>query len=91
MSQHHESPIVTTQSTLAQPHSEDYSHIEPLPDPPREPDMVQRKSLSTIDGTLGSHLAAFSDVLLTREIYVRLDEEDARELGSRLHLRKAGQ
>ena len=71
---------MTTQSTLAQPHSEDYSHIQPLPDPPREPDMVQRKSLSTIDGTLGPHFAAFDDFLLTGEIYVRIDEEDAREL-----------
>jgi len=42
--------------------------------------MVQRKSLSTIDGTLGPHFAAFDDVLLTGEIYVRLDEDDAREL-----------
>ena len=58
---------MTIQSTLAQPHSEDYSHIEPLPDPPRKPDMAQRKSLSTIDGTLGPHFAAFSDVLLTGE------------------------
>ena len=41
--------------------------------------MVQRKSLSTIDRTLGPHFAAFDDVLLTREIYVRTDEEDARE------------
>ena len=71
---------MTTQSTLAQPHSEDYPRIEPLPDPPREPDMVQRKSLSTLDGTLGPHFAAFDDVLLTGEIYVRIDEEDAREL-----------
>ncbi len=71
---------MTTQSTLAQPHSEDYSHIEPLPDPPREPDMVQRKSLSTLDGTLGPHFAVLDDVLLTGEIYVRIDEEDAREL-----------
>ena len=71
---------MTTQATLAQPHSEDYSHIEPLPDPPRKPDMVQRKSLSTLDGTLGPHFAASDDVLLTGEIYVRTDEEDAREL-----------
>ena len=71
---------MTTQSTLAQPHSQDYSHIEPLPDPPREPDMVQRKSLSTLDGTLGPHFSAFHDVLLTGEIYVRIDEEDASEL-----------
>ena len=64
---------MTTQTTLAQPHSEDYSRIEPLPDPPREPDMVQRKSLSTLDGTLGPHFSAFNDVLLTGEIYVRID------------------
>ena len=71
---------MTTQSTLAQPQSGDYSHIQPLPDPPREPDMVQRKSLSTIDGTLGPHFAAFDDVLLTGEMYLRTDAEDAREL-----------
>ena len=71
---------MTTRTTLEQSHSEDYSHIEPLPDPPREPDMVQRKSLSTLDGTLGPHFAAFNDVLLTGEIYVRLDDKDAREL-----------
>ena len=71
---------MTTQTTLAQPHPEDYSHIEPLPDPPREPDMVQRKSLSTLDGTLGPHFVALDDVLLTGEIYVRIDEEDARGL-----------
>ena len=71
---------MTIQSTLAQSHSEDYPHIEPLPDPPREPDMVQRKSLSTIDGTLGPYFAAFNDVLLTGEIYVRFDDNDAREL-----------
>ena len=71
---------MTTQTTLAQPHSEDYSRIEPLPDPPREPDMVQRKSLSTLDGTLGPHFVALDDVLLTGEIYVRIDEEDARGL-----------
>ena len=71
---------MTTQTTLAQPHSEDYSRIQPLPDPPREPDMVQRKSLSTIDGTLGPHFVALDDVLLTGEMYVRIDEEDARAL-----------
>jgi len=71
---------MTTQTTLAQPHSRDYSRIKQLPDPPREPDMVQRKSLSTIDSTLGPHFAAFDDVLLTGEIYVRLDEDDARKL-----------
>jgi len=70
---------MTTQTTLAQPHSENYSHIQQLPDPPREPDMVQRKSLSTMDGTLGPHFAAFDDVLITGEIYLRTDEEDARE------------
>ena len=71
---------MTTQSTLSQPHSEDYSHIQPLPDPPREPDMVQRKSLSTMDGTLGPHFVAFDDVLITGEIYVLTDEEDKQEL-----------
>ncbi len=71
---------MTTQSAPAQPRLKDYLRIQPLPDPPREPDMVQRKSLSTTDGTLGPHFAAFDDVLITGEIYVRADEDDAREL-----------
>ena len=71
---------MTTQSTLAQPHLEDYSHIEQLPDPPREPDAVRRKSLSTLDNTLGPHFVEFSDVLITGQIYMLIDEDDAREL-----------
>ena len=54
--------------------------IEQLPDPPREPDAVRRKSLSTLDNTLGPHFVAFSDVLITGQIYVLIDEDDAREL-----------
>ena len=42
--------------------------------------MVQRESLSTLDGTLGPHFAVFDDVLLTGETYARADEEDASEL-----------
>ena len=71
---------MTTQSTLAQPHSEDYSRIEPLPDPPREPDAMRRKSLSTLGNILGPQFSAFDDVLLTGGIYVGINEEDAREL-----------
>lgn len=71
---------MTTQTTLAQPHSENYSRIKQLPDPPQERDATRRKSLSTLDGTLGHHFSAFDDILLTGEIYVRSDEDDAREL-----------
>ena len=34
---------MTTRSALTQPHSVDYSHLEPLPDPQRESDMQQHE------------------------------------------------
>ena len=66
---------MTTQTTL--PQTDDYSHLPPLPDPPREPDMVQRKTLTRTDGTLEPHFADRSDVLITGEIYVIQSEGDA--------------
>ncbi len=48
---------MTTRSSLKQPHTVGYSQIEPLPDPPREPDMNQRITNSAFDGTLVPHFA----------------------------------
>ena len=38
------------------------------------------RALSTLDNTLGSHFVAFSDVLITGQVYVLIDEDDARDL-----------
>ena len=65
---------MTTQSALAQP------RIEQLPDPPREPDMVQRKTLNSIDSTLLAYFTGSDDVLITGEIYLVLEAGDPVEL-----------
>ena len=62
---------MTTRSSLKQPHTVDYSQIEPLPDPPREPDMNQRITNSVFDGTLIPHFANRGDVLVCGEGYLR--------------------
>ena len=67
---------MTTQSVLAQPRIDDYSDIEPLPDPPRKQDMQQRKTLSSIDGVLLAYFADRGDVLFCGEGYLRRDAED---------------
>ena len=68
---------MTTQSTLSQPRIDNYSHIEPLPDPPRKIDMWQRNILSAIDGILIAHFAdRDEDVLVGGEGYLRRDAND---------------
>ena len=68
---------MTTQSTLKRVRIDPYSHIEPLPDPPRKIDMRQRNILSAIDGTLIAHFADLDeDVLVGGEGYLRRDADD---------------
>ena len=63
---------MTTRSSLKQPHTTvDYTKLEPLPDPPREPDMNQRTTNSAFDGTLIPHYARRGDVLVCGEGYLR--------------------
>ncbi len=71
---------MTTQSARPQPHAEDYSRIEPLPDPPRDPDMWQRSSLSSIDGTLLAHFAGRDDVLICGDGYLLRNAGESVEL-----------
>lgn len=71
---------MTTQSVLAQPQTDDYSHLEPLPDPPREPDMQQHKSITYIEAMLLAHFAHESDVLLFGEGYLRNIANDESEV-----------
>ena len=68
---------MTTQSTLTHDRIDPYSHIEPLPDPPRKIDMRQRNTLSAIDGILIAHFADLDeDVLVGGEGYLRHDADD---------------
>ncbi len=65
---------MTTQSALKQ------RRIEQLPDPPREPDMVQRKTFNSIDSTLLAYFTGSDDVLITGEIYLILKVGDPVKL-----------
>ena len=68
---------MTIRSTLTKGNISPYSHIEPLPDPPRKIDMWQRSILSAIDGILIAHFAdRDEDVLVGGEGYLRRDIDD---------------
>ena len=62
---------MTTRSSLKQPHIVDYSHIEPLPDPPREPDMQRFESLVYFASILLAYFADRDDVLVCGQGYLR--------------------
>ena len=62
---------MTTRSSLKQPHTVDYSKLEPLPDPPREPDMQQYEHFIYAGYSLRSHFADRDDVLVSGEGYLR--------------------
>ena len=70
---------MTTRSSLKQPHTVDYSQIEPLPDPTREPDMNQRTTNSAFDGTLIPYFANRGDVLVCGEGYLRQEATNDAE------------
>ena len=64
---------MTTRSKLKQRQSVDYSRVEPLPDPDREPDMNQRRRIRAFDGILIPYFAGRGDVLVSGEGYLRRD------------------
>ena len=61
---------MTTRSTL-KPQIADYSHLEPLPDPEREPDMQQTEGIFSFHGILRPHFAHRDDMLISGEGYLR--------------------
>ena len=61
---------MTTRSTL-RPQIADYAHLEPLPDPEREPDMQQHEGMMSFQTILRLHFAHRDDVLLSGEGYLR--------------------
>ena len=70
---------MTTRSSLRQPHTVDYTKLEPLPDPPREYDMNQRITNSDFDGTLIPYYAVRGDVLVCGEGYLRQEATNESE------------
>ena len=48
----------------------DYTHLEPLPDPPREHDMMNREGIKAFDGALDLHFADRPDVMVTGDGYL---------------------
>ena len=70
---------MTTRSSLKQRQTVDYSHIEPLPDPPREPDMQRFESLVNFVASLLTYLADRDDVLISGGGYLRRIGSNANE------------
>ena len=56
-----------------------YAHTEPLPDPPREPDMQQTMRLLDFGSIIRYHFAQRSDVLVAGEGYLRHDGDNDAE------------
>ena len=69
---------MTTQSAL-KPRIEDYSHLEPLPDPPREPDMQQFIGVHAFASILAPYFAHRDDVLIAGEGYLRREATNNAE------------
>ena len=64
---------MTTRGALKPSYADKYSHLEPLPDPPREPDMQQSERMLDFKSILKPHFAHRGDVLISGEGYLRHD------------------
>ena len=62
---------MTTRTALAPPSPGAYAHLEPLPDPPRIPDMQQYTRIAAFDACLRAHFAQQADVLICGAGYLR--------------------
>ncbi len=70
---------MTTQTTVKQSRTADYSHIEPLPDPPREPDMRQFEGIYAFASILRPYFAHRDDVLISGAGYLIRSAGDTGE------------
>ena len=70
---------MTTRNSLKKPGTDRRDHLEPLPDPPREPDMQQRRRTATFDAMLMAHFAHRNDVLICGDGYLRRDPANEEE------------
>ena len=62
---------MATRTALAPPSPGAYAHLEPLPDPPRVPDMQQHLWIVTFDSILRAHFGQRTDVLISGQGYLR--------------------
>ena len=69
---------MTTRSTL-RPQVADYAHLEPLPDPEREPDMQQYEGIVSFNLMIRPHFAHREDVLISGEGYLRREATNDAE------------
>ena len=67
---------MTTPSVLKRLRVKDYSHIEPLPDPPREPDMQQNRVLVPAESALIAYFKPRNDVVICGQGYLIEDVGD---------------
>ena len=68
-------------TTKLRPQIADFSHLEPLPDPPpREPDMQQEQRIFAFYGILDLHFAHRDDVLIAGGGYLRNLPYDSTEI-----------
>ena len=70
---------MTTRGSLKKPDTGGHPHLEPLPDPPREPDMQQRRRTAAFDAILMAHFAHRNDVLISGDGYLRRDPANEDE------------
>ena len=78
---------MTDRGRLEQGQADDhYSRVEPVPDPPREPDMQQSEQTFRFRALLRPHFADRDDVLVSGGGYLRQDaRQRGREIRTRLH------
>ena len=64
------------QTAVTKPFAPDYSGIEPLPDPPKRPDMEQFDGISAFAWALGSRCKRQDGYLISGSGYLRSDAQD---------------
>ena len=62
---------MATKTSLRSPPLGEFAHLEPLPDPPRIPDMQQHIQIVAFDSILQAHFAERADVLVCGAGYLR--------------------
>ena len=72
---------MATKIALRPPPPGEYAHLEPLPDPPRTPDMQQHIRITAFDSYLRAYFARRTDVLVCGGGYLR---HEAGNRGERL-------
>ena len=70
---------MTTRSSLKQPHTVDYTKLEPLPDPPRKIDMQRHERVMDFNCILSPHFADRGDVLVSGDGFIRHDPDNESE------------